>query len=151
MRLIARSLVGYLKAQVEAGARHITFGDPDFLNGPTHARRLSEELHRAFPKLTWDFTAKVEHLLAHRVETVAIWIYIALGWIPIVTAFSLVGLVPNAGLWWMLIGGLCYTVGTVFLIFDNHVRHFHALWHLFVIAGSACHFFVILLFVAPLR
>jgi hemolysin III len=51
----------------------------------------------------------------------------------------------------MLIGGLCYTAGTVFLIFDNHVRHFHALWHLLVIAGSACHFFVILFFVAPLR
>ena len=52
---------------------------------------------------------------------------------------------------WTLIGGLCYTVGTVFLVFDNQVRHFHALWHVFVIAGSACHFFVILFFVAPLR
>ena len=70
---------------------------------------------------------------------------------PIAAASSLDGLVPDAGLWWMLIGGLCYSVGTVFLIFDNRVRHFHALWHLFVIAGSTCHFFVILLFVAPLR
>ena len=90
-------------------------------------------------------------LLAHRVDAVSIWIYVVLGWIAGVAAPSLVGLVPAAGLWWMLIGGLCYTVGTVFLIFDNHVRYFHALWHLFVIAGSACHFFVILLFVAPLR
>jgi len=51
----------------------------------------------------------------------------------------------------MLLGGLCYTVGTVFLMFDNLARHFHAIWHLLVIAGSACHFFVIFLCVAPLR
>ncbi|MEE8434885.1 MAG: CUAEP/CCAEP-tail radical SAM protein [bacterium] len=53
-------------AQVEAGARHITFGDPDFLNGPTHARRLIGTFHDAFPEVTFDITAKVEHLLAHR-------------------------------------------------------------------------------------
>jgi len=95
------------------------------------------------------FLSKV--LLAHRIDGVSIWIYVVLGWMPIAAASSLDGLVPDAGLWWMLIGGLCYSVGTVFLIFDNRVRHFHALWHLFVIAGSTCHFFVILLFVAPLR
>ncbi|HWZ28592.1 MAG TPA: CUAEP/CCAEP-tail radical SAM protein [Gemmatimonadales bacterium] len=55
-----------VRAQVEAGAGHITFGDPDFLNGPGHARRLAEALHREFPSLTFDFTAKVEHLLRHR-------------------------------------------------------------------------------------
>jgi hemolysin III len=94
------------------------------------------------------FLSKI--LLAHRVDAVAIWIYIALGWMPVAAVSSLVGVVPDAALWWMLIGGLCYTVGTVFLILDNRVRHFHAIWHLFVIAGSACHFFVIFLFVAPL-
>lgn len=51
--------------QVEAGARHVTFGDPDFLNGPAHAMRLAEALHREWPELTFDFTAKVEHLIAH--------------------------------------------------------------------------------------
>jgi len=95
------------------------------------------------------FLSKI--LLAHRVDASSIWIYVVLGWMGVAAAPSLVGLVPEAGLWWMLIGGLCYTVGAVFLVFDNHVRYFHALWHLFVIAGSACHFFVILLFVAPLR
>ena len=48
-----------------AGARHITFGDPDFLNGPSHARRVAAALHQRFPELTFDFTAKVEHLLKH--------------------------------------------------------------------------------------
>jgi radical SAM superfamily enzyme YgiQ (UPF0313 family) len=52
--------------QVEAGARHITFGDPDFLNGPTHARRIVEALHERYPDLTYDATIKIEHLLAHR-------------------------------------------------------------------------------------
>jgi radical SAM superfamily enzyme YgiQ (UPF0313 family) len=55
-----------VRAQVAAGARHITFGDPDFLNGPGHARRVVEALHREFPALTFDFTAKIEHVLKHR-------------------------------------------------------------------------------------
>jgi radical SAM superfamily enzyme YgiQ (UPF0313 family) len=54
-----------IRQQVEAGAGHITFGDPDFLNGPTHARRVVEALHREFPSLTYDATIKVEHLLKH--------------------------------------------------------------------------------------
>jgi radical SAM superfamily enzyme YgiQ (UPF0313 family) len=52
-------------AQVAAGAEHIAFGDPDFLNGPTHARRVVECLHLAFPQLTYDVTIKIEHLLKH--------------------------------------------------------------------------------------
>jgi radical SAM superfamily enzyme YgiQ (UPF0313 family) len=51
--------------QVEAGAEHITFGDPDFFNGPTHAMRIVAELHRRFPRLTYDVIIKVEHLLQH--------------------------------------------------------------------------------------
>jgi hypothetical protein len=50
---------------VGLGARHVTFGDPDFLNGPHHARRVLSAVHRAFPELTFDVTAKVEHVLAH--------------------------------------------------------------------------------------
>jgi radical SAM superfamily enzyme YgiQ (UPF0313 family) len=51
--------------QVEDGAEHITFGDPDFFNGPTHAMRIVEALHRRFPRLTYDVIIKVEHLLKH--------------------------------------------------------------------------------------
>ena len=53
-------------ALVEAGAAHITFGDPDFLNGPKHAFAVAQELHAEFPHLTFDVTAKIEHLLRHR-------------------------------------------------------------------------------------
>ncbi len=55
-----------IRRQVSAGARHITFGDPDFLNGPTHALRIVEALHQEWPELTFDATIKVEHLLQHR-------------------------------------------------------------------------------------
>jgi radical SAM superfamily enzyme YgiQ (UPF0313 family) len=51
---------------VAAGARHITFGDPDFLNGPGHAFAVARDLHAAFPEVTFDVTAKIEHLLRHR-------------------------------------------------------------------------------------
>ena len=54
-----------VERQVAAGAQHITFGDPDFFNGPGHALRVVEALHRRFPDLTYDVTIKVEHLLTH--------------------------------------------------------------------------------------
>jgi radical SAM superfamily enzyme YgiQ (UPF0313 family) len=54
-----------IRAHVAARAEHITFGDPDFFNGPTHARRLVERLAAEFPALTYDATIKIEHLLAH--------------------------------------------------------------------------------------
>jgi radical SAM superfamily enzyme YgiQ (UPF0313 family) len=53
-----------IRQVVAAGASHVTFGDPDFLNGPRHALALAREVHAEFPRLTFDFTAKVEHLLA---------------------------------------------------------------------------------------
>jgi radical SAM superfamily enzyme YgiQ (UPF0313 family) len=53
-------------AQVAAGAGHITFGDPDFFNGPTHAMRIVSALHAAHPGVSYDVTIKVEHLLQHR-------------------------------------------------------------------------------------
>lgn len=52
-----------IRQQVRAGATHITFGDPDFLNGPKHSLRIVKQMHEEFPDLTFDFTAKVEHLL----------------------------------------------------------------------------------------
>jgi radical SAM superfamily enzyme YgiQ (UPF0313 family) len=55
-----------IEAQVAAGAQHITFGDPDFFNGPTHAMRIVEALHEAHPAVSYDVIVKVQHLLAHR-------------------------------------------------------------------------------------
>ena len=55
-----------IRQQVAAGATHITFGDPDFLNGPGHSLAIVRSMRAEFPALTFDFTAKIEHLLKHR-------------------------------------------------------------------------------------
>jgi len=66
-RVVQRDVVlDDIRQQVAAGAQHVTFGDPDFFNGPTHAMRIVEELHREFPFVTYDATIKIEHLLKHR-------------------------------------------------------------------------------------
>jgi len=58
-------VLGDIATQVAGGAEHITFGDPDFFNGPTHAIRIVDALHGAYPSLSYDVTIKVEHLLQH--------------------------------------------------------------------------------------
>jgi radical SAM superfamily enzyme YgiQ (UPF0313 family) len=57
-----------VRSLVEAGAGHIDFVDPDFLNAPRHALAIARELHREFPAVTFDFTAKIEHLVKHRAQ-----------------------------------------------------------------------------------
>lgn len=65
-RVVAQEVVlADIRNQVAAGAAHITFGDPDFFNGPGHAISLVQRLHAEFPQLTYDVTIKVEHLLKH--------------------------------------------------------------------------------------
>jgi radical SAM superfamily enzyme YgiQ (UPF0313 family) len=62
----AEIVLADIRAQVAQAVRHITFGDPDFLNGPTHALRLTRALHAEFPDVTFDATIKIEHLLKYR-------------------------------------------------------------------------------------
>jgi radical SAM superfamily enzyme YgiQ (UPF0313 family) len=72
-----------VRQQVAAGATHVTFGDPDFLNGPRHALAVARALHAEFPQVTFDFTAKVEHLLAQRAHLAEL---AALGCVFVVSA-----------------------------------------------------------------
>jgi radical SAM superfamily enzyme YgiQ (UPF0313 family) len=60
------TVLGDIRQQAENGARNITFGDPDFLNGPGHALRIARLLYGEFPEITFDFTTKVEHIIQHR-------------------------------------------------------------------------------------
>ena len=60
------TVLAEIHEQVVEGATHITFGDPDFLNGPTHGLRILRAMHEAFPGLTFDFTTKIEHILKNR-------------------------------------------------------------------------------------
>ena len=60
------TVLAEIQEQVAQGATHITFGDPDFLNGPMHGLRILREMHEVYPNLTFDFTTKIEHILKHR-------------------------------------------------------------------------------------
>jgi radical SAM superfamily enzyme YgiQ (UPF0313 family) len=65
-RVVEREIVLQdIRQQVTAGARHITFGDPDFFNGPAHSISIVEAMHREYPELTYDATIKIEHLRKH--------------------------------------------------------------------------------------
>ena len=65
-RVVGREIVlADVRQQVTAGARHVTFGDPDFFNGPAHGLAIVRALHREFPDVTYDVTIKIEHLLRH--------------------------------------------------------------------------------------
>ena len=65
-RVVEREVVlEDVRQQVSAGARHITFGDPDFFNGPTHSISIVEAMHREYPELSYDVTIKIEHLRKH--------------------------------------------------------------------------------------
>jgi radical SAM superfamily enzyme YgiQ (UPF0313 family) len=66
-RVVSREVVlADIRQQIATGAAHVTFGDPDFFNGPSHAARIVEALHAEFPAVTYDATIKIEHLLKHR-------------------------------------------------------------------------------------
>jgi radical SAM superfamily enzyme YgiQ (UPF0313 family) len=66
-RIVSREVVlEDIRRQVDTGAQHITFGDPDFFNGIRHAMELVEAFHRKFPSTTYDVTIKIEHLLKHK-------------------------------------------------------------------------------------
>jgi radical SAM superfamily enzyme YgiQ (UPF0313 family) len=65
-RIVQRKIVlEDIRRQITAGAQHITFGDPDFLNGPAHALAIVKALHAEFPRISYDATIKIEHLLKH--------------------------------------------------------------------------------------
>jgi hemolysin III len=68
-------------------------------------------------------------------------LYVAMGWVAVVAIRPMLERMPVAGLAWLVAGGLCYTLGALVFMLDNRVRYAHAVWHLFVLGGSVCHFF----------
>jgi hemolysin III len=71
-------------------------------------------------------------------------LYVAMGWVVLIAAAPLYERMSAAGLAWLVAGGLSYTLGAAVYLFDSRVRYAHLLWHLFVVGGSACHFFAAL-------
>jgi len=76
-------------------------------------------------------------------RVMSIVIYAVMGWIVLVAVNPLIAALGMAGFIWLALGGVFYTVGIIFFAFDTKVRHFHGVWHLFVIAGSLLHFVAI--------
>ncbi len=73
-----------------------------------------------------------------RYNTISTWAYLAMGWVVVIGAERLWTLMPAWGLFWLFAGGLAYTLGAVFFLLER-IRYFHFAWHLFVVAGTACH------------
>lgn len=74
-------------------------------------------------------------------------IYVLMGWLALVAVMPLISALTWAGFAWLAAGGLLYTVGIIFYATDHKLRHGHGIWHLFVLAGSVCHYFAVLLYV----
>jgi len=83
-------------------------------------------------------------------EVASALVYLAQGWLAVVAVRPLIHSLGWHGLLWMGAGGVAYTLGIVFFALDR-LRYFHALWHLFVLAGSVAHYFAILFYVVPAR
>ena len=86
--------------------------------------------------------------LARGARVASLAIYILMGWLAIIAVTPLFHALAWSGMAWVVGGGLLYTGGIVFYLFDERVRHFHGIWHLFVMGGSAAHYVAIAAFVA---
>ena len=73
-------------------------------------------------------------------------IYLGMGWLVLFALGPLIAALPAAAFWWLAAGGVFYTVGVIFYLLDERYPWSHGVWHLFVLAGSISHYFVILLF-----
>lgn len=76
-------------------------------------------------------------------------LYLLMGWLVVVAAVPLFRNLSLTGSVWLIAGGLAYTGGIVFYLLDSRLRYGHFIWHLFVLAGAACHFFAVLLGCTP--
>ncbi|MCC2596666.1 hemolysin III family protein [Pusillimonas sp. MFBS29] len=86
--------------------------------------------------------------LAKGQRVLSLIIYVAMGWLAIIAAVPLINALSWEGFRWLLLGGIIYTVGIVFYATDEKWRYGHGVWHLFVMGGSACHYFTVVFYVA---
>lgn len=87
-------------------------------------------------------------LRAKGTRLISLAIYLAMGWLALIALVPLTRALSWSGMAWLAAGGIAYTGGIVFYVYDERFRHWHGLWHLCVLAGSAAHYVAILRFVA---
>lgn len=88
-------------------------------------------------------------LVGFRYPRLSTILYVGMGWMGMLMIQPMLTHVSLAGVVWLLVGGLCYTGGVVFYVYDHRLRYAHAAWHVFVVAGSSCHFLAVLRYSAP--
>ena len=86
--------------------------------------------------------------LAGKKRTLSLYLYLGMGWVAIIGVVPLIEALSWAGFLWIIAGGLVYSVGTIFYFYDERFKHWHGIWHLFVLGGSAIHYVAIVRFVA---
>jgi hemolysin III len=86
--------------------------------------------------------------LAKGLRILSLAIYVLMGWLAVIAAVPLIDALGSEGFLWLATGGLIYTVGIVFYATDEKWRYGHGVWHLFVLGGSACHYFTVVAYVA---
>ncbi|MES9898137.1 MAG: hemolysin III family protein [Sedimenticola sp.] len=90
----------------------------------------------------------LELVTKQRYRRLSIGLYLGLGWLVVIAIEPMLSTVATGGLVLLLIGGLCYSLGVIFYVWKSLAYH-HAVWHLFVLAGSTFHFFAVLFYVIP--
>ena len=101
--------------------------------------------------LVWGFAllgVVLETVLKRRIKWLSLSLYLGLGWLVVIAIEPLLDAVETGGLILLLAGGLCYSLGVIFYVWKRLTYH-HAVWHLFVMAGSLLHFFSIFFYVLP--
>lgn len=83
-----------------------------------------------------------------RMRALSVALYVLMGWMIVIAFGPLRAALPAAGVAWLVAGGIVYTVGIGFFAMSKRVAHTHGVWHLFVMAGSICHYIVVLRYVA---
>jgi hemolysin III len=89
---------------------------------------------------------KVFNMMSHPILSTGM--YLLMGWLMLIAVKPLIALVPTSGLLWLAAGGLAYTAGVAFYVMDSRLRYSHLIWHLFVMAGTTCHYFAVLWYAA---
>jgi hemolysin III len=101
--------------------------------------------------LVWGLAAagvllKALNRMAHPILSTGL--YLLMGWLIVIAIQPLTARVPASGLLWLVAGGLAYTLGVIFFALDSRLRYGHFIWHLFVMAGTTCHYFAVLWYAA---
>lgn len=85
----------------------------------------------------------------NRFKVLSTLLYVVMGWLVVIASKPMLHLIPGRGIIWLVIGGVAYTVGIAFYALDSKIPYSHAIWHIFVLLGSICHFCAVMFYVVP--